>query len=170
MYLHLLEFHMLLYTRIVLLMIGLSSATLLVCMEKELSQKETNNSNSPKKHTFFLLRRTAESEAERLANFARKSNNDTAIILDIAQWIVRQKDTITEPQQWKKFVDMFVENMEGSYCLKLDLDGNECFCNCRRDQRLEAVIGVVKEITYELQQDYPQLLVNRTQEALSKMQ
>ena len=152
--------------KILLTVLGISSYGSVMGMETEKIEADKNEAqpsvDASEKKYVFLLRKTPENQAKYLSIFAREDNNDTASALKVAQWLVFNRNNIAEARPWLEFVDEFVTKMEGCYT----------FGSPKKNKKLEAVIGVVKETAYGLRpgEDCSQLLVDRAVEELNKLE
>jgi len=135
--------------------LGISSCGLIIGMEEK--------ANKTPKYYFEVQDHPIVSvQAKKLAYFAReyqKDNNPTSV-LSVAQWLVYSQNDFGVTNQWTEFMNLFV----------FHLTGNHCLCDCVKNKKLDAMVKTIKETTYERQltDDYPQLLVTRTQEAMLK--
>lgn len=142
----------------IIIVLSVVSCNIIMSMENTMYYEQPPVPTYP-----YALKRTLETEAERLATFACTeyiTETDVTFALGTSRWLVRQRTAIPDNRIWITFVSNFTQKMEEHYC----------FCPCIPHKKLSAVIEAINNTirTAKPGEDFSQLLVDRAQEEMSK--
>lgn len=144
--------------QIVTIILSIVSCSMIMGMDQTIYFEQQPIQNYP-----YALKRTPETEAQKLAIFAYTEHiteTDITFALGTAKWLVKKRKDIVEHREWITFVNNFTKKIEGHYCP----------CPCIPHKKLDAVIHAIKQTTCIAKSgdDFSQVLVDRAQEEMHK--